>query len=230
MSDKDFRAALEWNRYDTRNLPRVSNQPIQMVSTNNSKRRPLSWKNNPITDILRVSGNAASDIARTTSRAASDVANTTAGIGLNTLDAATGNTLANSNIDKAELAGLMGFMMNPGKGGNVMSKLFNWYKAKPIRRGLGTVVGYEYGTGELEDLTGQNIWQMTETDRDKEARIKSERDELEKYRQEQDQKHMDEYNIMSEEEMYNMNPILDALSPNKSPLSPADSLHWARNW
>lgn len=206
------------------------NRPIQMVSTNNSKRRPLSWKNNPITDILRVSGNAVSDIAKTTSRAASDVANTTAGIGLNTLDAATGNTLTDSNVDKAELAGLIGFLMNPGKGGNVMSKLFNWYKAAPFARGAGTIGAYEFGTGALEDLTGQNIWQMTETDRDKEARKKAEKDELEKYRQEQDQKHMDEYNIMTEEEMYNMNPILDALGQNKSPLSPADSLHWARNW
>ena len=202
------------------------NRPIQMVSTNNSKRRPLSWKNNPITDILRVSGNAVSDIARTTSRAASDVANTTAGIGLNTLDAATGNTLTDSNVDKAELAGLIGFLMNPGKGGNVMSKLFNWYKAAPLARGAGTIGAYEFGTGALEDLTGQNIWQMTPTNRDIQAGIDAELAEEQKQREEEDQRHMDELGIITQEEARNMNnPLLEI-----NPLSPADSLHWARNW
>lgn len=175
----------------------------------------LSLTRNPITDMLGV-----------TSQAASDVAKTTAGIGLNTLDAATGNTLSKSGADKAELAGLMGFLMNPGKGANVMSKLFNWYKAAPISRGLGTVGAYEFGTGELEDLTGQNIWQMTETNRDKEARIESERAELENKRREDDQRFMDEYGIITQEEARNMNnPLLEI-----NPLSPTDSLHWARNW
>ena len=206
---------------------------IQMVSINNNKNRPLSWKNNPITDILGVSGRAVSDIAKTTSRAASDVARTTAGIGLNTLDAATGNTLANSNIDKAELAGLMGFLMNPGKGGNVMSKLFNWYKAKPFWRGLGTVGAYEYATPIIEDLTGQNIWQMTETARDREEANQAKKEAYDKKVKDQVQAHRDEYDILTQEEADNMmsNPLLDALGPKKSVWeSPADSINWVENW
>lgn len=206
---------------------------IQMVSINNNKNRPLSWKNNPITDILGVSGRAVSDIAKTTSRAASDVARTTAGIGLNTLDAATGNTLANSNIDKAELAGLMGFLMNPGKGGNVMSKLFNWYKAKPFWRGLGTVGAYEYATPIIEDLTGQNIWQMTETARDREEANQAKKEAYDKKVKDQVQAHRDEYDILTQEEADNMmsNPLLDAFGPKKSVWeSPADSINWVENW
>lgn len=175
----------------------------------------LSLTRNPITDILGV-----------TSQAASDVAKTTAGIGLNTLDAATGGTLSKSGADKAELAGLMGFLMNPGKGANVMSKLFNYYKAAPFSRGLGTVGAYEFGTSALEDLTGQNIWQMTPTSRDIQAGIDAEQAELQKQREEEDQKYMDELGIITQEEARNMNnPLLEI-----NPLSTTDSLHWARNW
>ena len=67
---------------------------------------------------------------------------------------------------------------------------------------------------------------MTETARDREEANQAKKEAYDKKVKDQVQAHRDEYDILTQEEAANMNnPLLEI-----NPLSPADSLHWSRNW
>lgn len=197
------------------------------------KRRPLSLWNNPITDILNVSA-----------KAASGVADATANIGVNTLDAATGG-LAGQSLDnisgkdsKAELAGLLGFMMNPNKLGKlakIPKAVYKYYKNAPIARSINTAMLYEMLSPELEDMSkgmgyDLNLPQLTSMNQSDADIIRESEEQglkLNKARLEI----MKENDIMTDYEFYGRsNPLLDAVRPEREKMSTADSIYWAENW